>query len=40
MWDLIENRVSKSVVSDYLEETGDVIPGVNYEVAQVVRIRR
>ncbi|MBW2451233.1 MAG: hypothetical protein JRF07_02640 [Deltaproteobacteria bacterium] len=40
MWDLIENRVSKSVVSDYLEETGDIIPGVNYEVTQVVRIRR
>jgi hypothetical protein len=40
MWDLIENRVAKSVVADYLEETGDVIPGVNYEKTQVVRIRR
>lgn len=40
MWDLIENRVSKSVVSDYLEETGEIIPGVNYEKTQVVRIRR
>lgn len=39
-WDLIENRVSKSVVSDYLEETGEIIPGVNYEKTQVVRIRR
>ena len=40
MWDLLENRVSKSVVSDYLEETGEIIPGVNYEKTQVVRIRR
>lgn len=40
MWDLLENRVSKSVVRDYLEETGEVIPGVNYQETQVVRIRR
>lgn len=40
MWDLLENRVSKSVVSDYLEETGEVIPGVDYQVTKVVRIRR
>ena len=40
MWDLLENRVSKTVVRDYLEETGEVIPGVHYEVSQVVRVRR
>ena len=40
MWDLLENRVSKSVVRDYLEETGEVVPGVHYEVSQVVRVRR
>ena len=40
MWDLLENRVSKSVVQDYLEETGEVVPGVHYEVTQVVRVRR
>jgi hypothetical protein len=40
MWDLIENRVAKSVVVDHLENTGDVIPGANYEATQVVRIRR
>ena len=40
MWDLLENRVSKTVVADYLEETGEVIPGVNYQQTQVVRIRR
>jgi hypothetical protein len=39
-WDLIENRASKSVVKDYLEETGEVVPGVHYEVTQVVRVRR
>jgi hypothetical protein len=40
MWDLLENRVAKSVVVDYLENTGEVIPGVNFEQTQVVRIRR
>lgn len=40
MWDLLENRVSKSVVRDYLEDTGEVVPGVNYQETQVVRIRR
>ena len=40
MWDLLENRVSKSVVRDYLEETNEVIPGVNYQEAKAVRIRR
>lgn len=40
MWDLLENRCSKSVVRDYLEETGEVVPGVNYQETQVVRIRR
>jgi len=40
MWDLLENRVSKSVVKDYLEETGEVVPGVNYQETKVVRIRR
>jgi hypothetical protein len=40
MWDLIENRVAKSVVVDHLENTGEVIPGVNYEATQVVRVRR
>jgi hypothetical protein len=40
MWDLLENRVSKSVVRDYLEDTGEVVPGVNYQETVVVRIRR
>lgn len=40
MWDLFENRVSKSVVMDYLEETGEVIPGVSVEQTKVVRVRR
>ena len=40
MWDLFENKVSKSVVRDYLEDTGEVVPGVNYQETQVVRIRR
>jgi hypothetical protein len=40
MYDLLENRVSKTVVADYLEETGEVVPGVDYQQTQVVRIRR
>ena len=39
-WDLIENRVAKSVVEDHLENTGEIIPGVHYEKTLVVRIRR
>jgi hypothetical protein len=39
-WDFLESRVSKSVVRDYLEETGEIVPGINYEATQVVRIRR
>lgn len=40
MWDLLENRVSKTAVRDYLEEHGEVPPGVNYVTTQVVRVRR
>lgn len=39
-FDLIENRVSKSVVMDHLENTGEIIPGVNIEQTFVVRVRR
>lgn len=39
-WDFLENRVSKTVVKDYLEETGELVPGINYEASQVVRVRR
>lgn len=40
MWDLLENRAAKSVVQDYLEDTNEVVPGVNYQETKVVRIRR
>ncbi len=39
-WDLIENRAAKSVVEDHLENTGEIVPGVHYERATVVRVRR
>ena len=39
-WDLLENRCSKSAVEDHLENTGEVVPGVNYQKTQVVRVRR
>ena len=40
MWDLFESRVSKSVVQDYLEQTGEIVPGVDYTETKAVRIRR
>ncbi len=39
-FDLLENRVAKSVVEDHLENTGEIVPGVHYEKTIVVRVRR
>lgn len=39
-YDLLENRVAKSVVEDHLENTGEIVPGVHYEQTIVVRVRR
>lgn len=40
MWDLLEKRVSKSVVEDYIESTGEIPPGVNVKRETVVQVRR
>ena len=40
MWELLEKRVSKSVVQDYLESTGEIPPGIKYERRIVARVRR
>lgn len=40
MYDLLENRVAKSVVEDHLENTGEIVPGVHFTKTQVVRVRR
>lgn len=40
LWALLERRVSKSVVEDYVETHGEVPPGVNYEKSIVVQVRR
>jgi hypothetical protein len=40
LWELLDHRVSKSVVEDYLESTGNLPPGVNHKKETVVRIRR
>ena len=40
MWDMLEKRVSKSVVEDYIESTGDIPPGVNVKRETVVQVRR
>ncbi len=39
-WELLERRVSKTVVQDFIESTGDIPPGVSYKRETVVRIRR
>lgn len=39
-WSLLEARVSKSAVKDYLENKGHLPPGVELSEAMVVRVRR
>jgi hypothetical protein len=39
-WSLIDGRVSKSVVEDYIETHGEIPPGVSVKRETVVRIRR
>lgn len=40
LWEILEKRVSKSVVEDYIEASGEVPPGVEYKVEEVVQVRR
>lgn len=40
MWDMLEKRVSKSVVEDYIESTGEIPPGVSVKRETVVQVRR
>ena len=40
MWDLLDRRVSKSAVLDYIETYGEVPPGVNVVRTKLVRVRR
>ena len=40
LWDMLEARVSKTAVQDYIESTKDVPPGVSIKVDEVVRVRR
>lgn len=39
-WELLDRRVSKSVVEDYVESTGNVPPGVEIKRAIVTQVRR
>jgi len=39
-WAFLEARVSKAAVRDYLEQKGELPPGVNYTEALVVRVNR
>jgi hypothetical protein len=39
-WELVDGRVSKSVVEDYIETHGKIPPGVSVKRETVVRIRR
>lgn len=40
LWEMLERRVSKSVVEDYIEAHGEVPPGVNFTNETVVQVRR
>jgi hypothetical protein len=40
MWELIERRCAKSVVDDYVEQKGELPPGVKYSRETVCQIRR
>lgn len=40
LWEMLERRVSKTVVDDYIESHGEVPPGVNFTRAIVVQVRR
>lgn len=40
LWDMLEKRVSKSVVEDYIESTGEIPPGVSVKRETVVQVRR
>lgn len=40
MWELIERRCAKSVVDDYVEQKGQLPPGVKYSRETVCQVRR
>ena len=39
-WDLLEARVSKTAVKDFIEQHGSCVPGVEFSEAIVTRVRR
>ena len=39
-WELLEHRVSKTVVQDYADTTGEIPPGVELKRETVVQVRR
>jgi len=39
-FELLDIRASKTVVRDFMENTGEIPPGVKFDSARVVRIRR
>lgn len=40
LWNMLEKRVSKQAVEQYVEEHGDLPPGINWREEVVVNIRR
>lgn len=40
LWEMLERRVSKTVVQEYMESTKEVPPGVNVRQETEVRVRR
>jgi hypothetical protein len=40
LWHMLEKRVSKAAVDEYLEATGEGFPGVSVNSTQVINVRR
>jgi hypothetical protein len=40
LWNMLEKRVSKQAVEQYVEEHGNLPPGINWREELVVNIRR
>jgi hypothetical protein len=39
-WDMLEARVSKNAIKDMINETGTIVPGVDFTVTPGVNVRR
>jgi hypothetical protein len=40
LWEFLDSRCSKSVVDDYVQQTGNLPPGIKYSREEVCQVRR